>query len=499
MNDLFSAFGIDEEELQGMEKKPAAKKEKKKKEKAAAPKYKLPVQFCGGHLRKVFTDGNETAWSEEKLKGEIQHAFRELAGLYFKLSVLDVKEGSGDISTYIKPEILYSEFTQDEKLDFPLEVIAGEKTLWADTKISLDEIRRLWVQEHPEYEGCRFQYDERQKLLIPFMDHSAPRGKSYTLPVTVGYLDIQETYREEDFGAAEVTMETLRDKYSEKYPEFSKCGFAYQESMNLLFPVPEKEGAGGDTNISIPVELKAGGFSFLIQPEDFHGRSSATLDEIREVLEATYPEYSKERTEMLYDKRHFVIPVLKSSRKGVQICSNDPEWRHEIKRDKNREKWRIETTPFGIFRRNISAGGAVSFEMTAPRIPWELIAETERMFKRNPANEYAVQIFFDRKTRAYEIYEPEQQTAPNTVVFRRNMKKEREKVLVMDIHSHGRFNAFFSGVDNSDEKGIRLYMVIGNLDRREHTYALRAGMAGAFGTLSLSQVFIRGRNIRSSR
>ena len=194
---------------------------------------------------------------------------------------------------------------------------------------------------------------------------------------------------------------------------------------------------------------------------------------------------------MLYDKRHFVVPILKSSRKGLQIFSNDPEWRHEIKRDINREKWRVETTPFGIFRRNISAGGAVRFEMTAPKIPWELVAETERIFKRNPVHEYAVQIFFDRKTRGYEIYEPEQQTTPGTVVFCRNMKKEREKVLVMDIHSHGRFNAFFSGVDNNDEKGIRLYMVIGNLDQREHTYALRAGMAGFFGTLSLPQIFVQ--------
>ncbi len=491
MNDLFSAFGIDEKELQGLEKKPAAKKEKKKKEKKTAAKYKLPIQFCGGHLRRVFTDVNETAWSEEKLKSEIRRTFRELAGLYFKLHVLDVKDGSEEIGTYVKPEILYSAFTQDEKLEFPLEVVAGEKTLWADTKISLDEIRRLWIQEHPEYEGCKFQYDEKQKLLIPFMDQSAPRGKAYTLPVTVGYLDIQETYQAEDFETAEVTMEALREKYSEKYPEFSTCGFAYQEGLNLLFPVPGKEDVKGNTNISIPVELKAGGFSILVQPEDVHGQNSATLDEIREVLEATYPEYSKERTEMLYDKRHFVVPILKSSRKGLQIFSNDPEWRHEIKRDINREKWRVETTPFGIFRRNISAGGAVRFEMTAPKIPWELVAETERIFKRNPVHEYAVQIFFDRKTRGYEIYEPEQQTTPGTVVFCRNMKKEREKVLVMDIHSHGQFHAFFSGVDNNDEKGIRLYMVIGNLDQREHTYALRAGMAGFFGTLSLSQIFVQ--------
>lgn len=493
MNDLLSVFGIDEKALEGLEKKPAAKKKtKKEKQKKETTKYKLPIQFCGGHLRRTFTDEKETAWSEDKLKSEIRSVFRELAGIYFKLSVLDVKDKPENINTYIRPEILYSEFKDEEKLEFPLEVVAGEAALWIDTKISLEEIQRLWVQEHPEYNGCKFQYDEKQKLLIPFMTNNAPSGKSYELPVTVGYLDLQETYSEDNFEGLEVTVENIREKFSEQYPEFCECGFAFQEDMNLLFPILEKEKES--KYISLPVEVKAGGFRILIQPEDLHGKGTATLEEIREVVESTYPEYSKERTEMLYDKRHFVIPVLKSSRKGIKISSSDPEWRHEIQRDQNREKWRIETTPFGKFRQNITKGGQVQFELAAPKIPWEVIDKTVNIFRRNPVNEYAVQIFFDRNTRQYEIYEPEQDTTAGSVIFRRNRMKEQEKVLVMDIHSHGRFHAFFSSVDNHDEKGVRLYMVIGNLDRHKHTYALRAGMAGSFGTLDLSEIFSQEKN-----
>lgn len=502
MNDLFSAFGIDEKELQELDKKPAAKKEQKKEKKKKQKetvKYKLPVQFCGGHLREIFTDEKETAWSEEKLKSEIRGAFKELAGIYFKLVVLDIKEKAENINTYVKPEVLYNEFKKEEKLEFPLEVVAGRETLWIDTKISLEEIRRLWVQEHPEYDGCKFQYDEKQKLLIPFMESNAPCGKSYSLPVTVGCLEYQETYQEADFGVPEVTAEAIREKFAVKYPEFAKCGFAFQERLNLLFPILEKENGENNKNISLPVEIKAGGFTILVQPEDIHGHKSATLEEIRKVLEETYPEYSEERTEMLYDEKHFVIPVLKSSKKGVVIYSNDPEWGHEIQKDENQEKWRVETTPFGNFYRNVTKGGPVRFELTAPKIPWQLITETTRIFKRNPINEYAVQIFLDRKTRTYEIYEPEQRTSPTAVMFKRNMEKEQAKVLVMDIHSHGSFHAFFSGVDNSDEKGIRLYMVIGNLNQREQTYALRAGMAGFFGTLALSEIFVQEEAARTER
>ena len=60
---------------------------------------------------------------------------------------------------------------------------------------------------------------------------------------------------------------------------------------------------------------------------------------------------------------------------------------------------------------------------------------------------------------------------------------------MMDIHSHASFSAFFSGTDNRDELGIRLYMVIGNLDKEIHSVAFRAGLAGNFGKVSVEDVF----------
>ena len=59
----------------------------------------------------------------------------------------------------------------------------------------------------------------------------------------------------------------------------------------------------------------------------------------------------------------------------------------------------------------------------------------------------------------------------------------------MDIHSHASFHAFFSSTDNEDEKGIRLYMVIGNLDQPKCSFKIRAGMAGTFGDMALADVF----------
>jgi len=487
--DLLAAFGIDKEDFTEEKKVPKKpKKESKKKSKCA--NYKLPILFCGGHLRQIFTDEQETEWSEEKLKSNLQEVFRELKGIYFKLSILEVEQKE-DINTYVKPEITRMEFTNEDKLEFPLEVIAGDAVLQVESKVALEEIRNMWVEQHSEYAGCKFQYDEKQKLLLPFMESNAPKGKQYSTPITVGYLGIKEKYKETDFNTAEIMEKDIQSKLVEKYPEFTGCGFAYHEDLELLFPIMQNSTSTEKKIelVALPVEIRAGGFKLLVQSDDVSGKKQASLEELRKVLEEVYPEYSEERTEMLYDTKHFVVPVLKSSKKGVTILSEDSEWTYEVCLNENGVKWRVENTPFGIFKCNISEKNESLFILKAPKISWHLIEEVVRIFRRNPLYEYAVQIFYDRNSQQYELYEPEQEVAKSRVTFKRNMEQEREKILVMDIHSHGSYSAFFSQIDDEDEKGVRLYMVFGNLDQKEYSYALRVGVAGIFGQVALEDIF----------
>ena len=69
-----------------------------------------------------------------------------------------------------------------------------------------------------------------------------------------------------------------------------------------------------------------------------------TMEEIRKALEATYPEYSKERTSMTYDKRHFIIAMLKSSTKGATIVSSREGFHREVN-----ENGVTEYRPYGKF------------------------------------------------------------------------------------------------------------------------------------------------------
>lgn len=507
MNDLFAAFGLSEEDL-GQEDEGKGKKSKKKPEKKdnqggkgnkgkggnkkSSKTYELPIKLCAGHLQHIFEDedGSVTTWSEDALKEAIKKQYRELSGIYFNISQLEVEKKEDGIATYVKADVLYKEFTDSDKLEFPLDVVAGETSMWLDTTISLDEVRELWVNEHPEYQDCKFQYDEKQKILLPYMESNAPRGKTYTLPITVGYLQIKEEYQTDDFEEEAVTEDVIREKYAEKYPEFKNCEFAYQEEQNLLFPILKVANTKGKTSnkISLPVEIRAGGFSMTVQEKDLGGKKEATLEEIRKVLEGVYPEYAKERTVMLYDDKHFIVPVLKSSEKGLEIRPISTAWHHEIMRDGKGHKWRIEKRPFGCFMLNL-ADGELRFELHSPKIAWKLIEEIVDLFKENPVMEYAVQVFYDAGKQDYELYVPVQEVSRAAVYFERNTRLEHEKILIMDVHSHGTYPAFFSAQDDADEKGVRLYMVVGNLNLEQQTYKLRAGLAGSFLELPLSLVF----------
>lgn len=66
---------------------------------------------------------------------------------------------------------------------------------------------------------------------------------------------------------------------------------------------------------------------------------------------------------------------------------------------------------------------------------------------------------------------------------------ERMPGTIMDIHSHGAMRAFFSGTDNRDEQGIRLFMVLGKMDTDEPEYLMRLGVYGYFRDVTFEEVF----------
>jgi PRTRC genetic system protein A len=65
--------------------------------------------------------------------------------------------------------------------------------------------------------------------------------------------------------------------------------------------------------------------------------------------------------------------------------------------------------------------------------------------------------------------------------------------VVLEIHSHRRYPARFSATDDADEQGLRLYGVLGRLDRMRPEVALRVGAYGHFLPVPWETVFAGDR------
>lgn len=133
------------------------------------------------------------------------------------------------------------------------------------------------------------------------------------------------------------------------------------------------------------------------------------------------------------------------------------------------------------------------FRFSLAKIPGEILGTVISFFKRvvNEKNgaEAMVQIFWDDTKHKYFIHCCEQDVSGASVTFKRDIKLEKEHILVADIHSHNTMDAFFSGTDNRDEKEDRLYGVCGKLNTKKVQVLFRAGCAGNYVNVKPEKVF----------
>ena len=83
----------------------------------------------------------------------------------------------------------------------------------------------------------------------------------------------------------------------------------------------------------------------------------------------------------------------------------------------------------------------------------------------------------------YRVLRPPQVVGSERVIYRPT------PATVLELHSHHRYPAYFSPVDDADEQALRLYGVLGRLDRERHEVALRVGAYGYFLPLPWEAVF----------
>jgi len=158
----------------------------------------------------------------------------------------------------------------------------------------------------------------------------------------------------------------------------------------------------------------------------------------------------------------------------------------------------IRQNAIGVFSRKVDGVPdmgevAEGFQWGLPKIPWALFEQAVAFFKavmkRHGGAEAYIQFFFNKDEGKYFAHVPKQYVSGGHVNFDRDVEMEAKHILVMEAHSHNTMSAFFSGVDNADERADRLFMVMGKLDERVPQVLVRCAMGGQHVPLTIEEAF----------
>jgi len=119
------------------------------------------------------------------------------------------------------------------------------------------------------------------------------------------------------------------------------------------------------------------------------------------------------------------------------------------------------------------------FALTFGSIPQRFFDLALDMFLSDTTREHYVAVTGDS---GYHFYVPSQEKEGGKVVY------ECGDQVVLDLHSHGTIGAWFSTKDNEDDKGLKVYGVIGSLGKTP-VIKLRLGVYGYYMPLAWKEVF----------
>lgn len=152
-----------------------------------------------------------------------------------------------------------------------------------------------------------------------------------------------------------------------------------------------------------------------------------------------------------------------------------------IRADDSRMEACVPCTPIGV----VSLHGLADVEPYArlklPRVDASLLWAIQQSAYRRLPNEAMYQIYRDGVI--WRCRMPKQVAGPVSLAF------EDDGRTVVDLHSHGTLEAFFSETDDGDELGLRFYAVIGRLDHDWPEIRVRAGVYGHHWDVPAGSIF----------
>lgn len=134
------------------------------------------------------------------------------------------------------------------------------------------------------------------------------------------------------------------------------------------------------------------------------------------------------------------------------------------------------------------------WELNVPRIPAKILVQIVSFFRKINKmydSEVFVQVFYDTEKEEYFATVPEQTVSGASVSYNNDASGvvDRNHLLVFEIHSHNTMDAFFSGVDDADEKDDRFYGVIGRITQYFPKILIRLSLGGRKEMIDVEDLF----------
>jgi PRTRC genetic system protein A len=137
------------------------------------------------------------------------------------------------------------------------------------------------------------------------------------------------------------------------------------------------------------------------------------------------------------------------------------------------------------------------YKMYTPKIPRDIYLQIQSFFydiadEMQDAEAY-IELYWDTKETKYVIHVPKQIVSKGSVRYDKDsdlfLHDFERYIAVMQIHSHNTMNAFFSSVDDADEKETKFYGVFGKIKDPEPEFKCRFVVLGEKLNIQANTIF----------
>ena len=530
---LLEAFGITvptqkKEEKKKADKSTSDKKDSKKKSSKSVEKmYALPVRIMVPYCGTVTLTADKLSGKEKLSVKEVEEAVRGMEEYAFLSSTVYGFKNIDDncFAFYYRECNVVSKGTISIQEGCTARIgneIYDVSAVIEDEETGVDVLREC-VSKHEEgLAMADFIYDEDENTL-----HIIPMGNVLEKPelalkgvktfdtltrISVTMEELRKFWIEKGNEADEFTLSYLLLKdFVSQYTECSDLCIVGETVIAVVKPeVQESKKEKGTIYPVKDIMVSFGWDSFLLS-EVAGGKEELTEDELKAIIEIRHPEYSKERTRIVFDeKSKMILPLMTGGTKGctevllpvITIAEAEELWNGEktgvaiLKADDRR--YRVEKTPVLKVAASMNGDGKGAAWLIKGKISGKVKEVIERFFvlwTMEHDCEVMVQLYYDNEKGEIFIHLPEQ--VVNKASIRYKLSEELQIRIakgeifpVADIHSHGKIMAFFSQIDNCDEKATRLYGVFGGMRRLGNMdFCVRAGAGGNFVNMEPLDVF----------